>query len=127
MSRLLARAIEANILIDHLFELLEKYDLTKPCIKSFDLSMPVTSQGTAFTMASRGDLIHHVEAVNGKISKYKMIVPSTWNFGPTIENKKGVVEKALIDTKLSLDKDAQSIELGRIVRSFDPCTACSVH
>jgi len=60
------------------------------------------------------------------IKNYDMIVPTTWNISPKdAKGTPGVVEKMLIGTRI---KDPNNpIELARIVRSTDPCLACSVH
>jgi Ni,Fe-hydrogenase I large subunit len=55
-----------------------------------------------------------------------MIVPSTWNFGPMAQGKIGVAEKALVGTPVKYSGE-NSIEAGRVIRSYDPCTACSIH
>jgi Ni,Fe-hydrogenase I large subunit len=71
--------------------------------------------------------VHHITAEKGKVTDYKMIVPSTWNFGPAADGKAGVVEKAITGTPVRFGGEGGSVEVGRVVRSFDPCTACSVH
>lgn len=128
MARIVARAIEANVIADHLYSLLDKFDITKPTIVDFDLQKPVSGEGRGFSIAARGDLYHYINANNGKVMEYNLIVPSTWNFGPTANGYKGVVEKALIETPVKYGLNANnSIEIGRVIRSFDPCLACSVH
>jgi hydrogenase large subunit len=37
----------------------------------------------------------------------------------------GVVERALIGSKINNIKEP--VEIGRIVRSFDPCVSCATH
>jgi Ni,Fe-hydrogenase I large subunit len=96
-----------------------------PSIKSIDLSKPVSGEGIGFSIAARGALIHHIKASKGKVTDYKMIVPSTWNFGPSVGGKPGVAEKAVLGTPVNYE--GSSVEVGRVIRSFDPCTACSVH
>ena len=128
MARIVARAIEASVITNHLYSLLNKFDITEPTILDFDLQKPVNGEGRGFSIAARGDLYHYVRANNGKVVEYNLIVPSTWNFGPTSNGYKGVVEKALIGTPVKYGLNANnSIEIGRVIRSFDPCLACSVH
>lgn len=126
MGRHVARAMECKRLITHLFKLIDAYKYGEPTIHHVDMAKPVSGKGTGFSIAARGALIHHVEAYNGKITKYNMIVPSTWNFGPADNQNKGVVEKSIIGTPVNYDQK-NSIEVGRVIRSYDPCTACSVH
>jgi Ni,Fe-hydrogenase I large subunit len=84
------------------------------------------------SIAARGALNHQVTAEEGKVARYRLQVPSAWNFGPAVNGQRGIVEQALIGTSVeSLNADASSpessIEIGRIVRSFDPCLACAIH
>ena len=84
------------------------------------------ARGIGLTHAARGALGHWVEIEKGKIKRYQIISPTTWNGSPMDEfNQKGPWEKALIGTYI---KDIDNpVELGHIVRSFDPCLVCTVH
>jgi Ni,Fe-hydrogenase I large subunit len=125
MGRILARATESVKLCEYLFARTEEFVMGDPSIKSIDLSKPVSGEGIGFSIAARGALIHHIKASKGKVTDYKMIVPSTWNFGPSVGGKPGVAEKAVLGTPVNYE--GSSVEVGRVIRSFDPCTACSVH
>ncbi len=126
MARHVARAAECRMLLDHMYNLLDSYRFGEPTIHQVDFSRKVSGRGTGFSIAARGALIHQIEAQNGKITRYNMIVPSTWNFGPEGNGKKGVVEKSILGAPVAYSSE-NSIEVGRIIRSYDPCTACSVH
>jgi len=126
MGRHVARAVESRNLLDHLYSLLDSYKLGESNIREVDFAQKITGKGTGFSIAARGALIHQIEAVDGKITKYNMIVPSTWNFGPMAQGKMGVVEKSLVNTPVKYSTE-NSIEVGRVIRSYDPCTACSIH
>lgn len=126
MARHVARAVESRNILNHLYKLLEAYKFGQSNIHQVDFDEKVTGRGTGFSIAARGALIHQVEAENGKITRYNMIVPSTWNFGPMALGKAGIAEKALLGTPVKYSRE-NSIEAGRVIRSFDPCTACSVH
>ena len=84
------------------------------------------ARGIGVTHAARGALGHWIEIENGKIKRYQIISPTTWNGSPMDEfNQKGPWEKSLIGTKI---KDINNpIEVGHIIRSFDPCLVCTVH
>ena len=84
------------------------------------------ARGVGLTHAARGALGHWVEIEKGQIKRYQIISPTTWNGSPMDEfNQKGPWEKALIGTHI---KDLDNpIELGHIIRSFDPCLVCTVH
>ncbi len=92
MARHVARAAECRSLIDHMYLLLDAYKFNEPNINHIDFDKKVSGSGSGFSIAARGALIHQIEASNGKITKYNMIVPSTWNFGPSAQGKIGVVE-----------------------------------
>lgn len=127
MSRLLARAFESKMICDHLKLLFENYRMGEPTIAAVDLDKKVTGEGRSYSIAARGDLSHAIQAVDGKVTGYRMLVPSAWNFGPSTSEHKGVVESALIGTRLEQGDASKSLIAGRIVRSFDPCIACAVH
>ena len=84
------------------------------------------ARGVGLTHAARGALGHWVEIEKGKIKRYQIISPTTWNGSPMDRfNQKGPWEKALIGTYI---KDVENpIEMGHIIRSFDPCLVCTVH
>ncbi len=61
-----------------------------------------------------------------KIGNYQAVVPTTWNCSPRDKDGvRGPVETALIGIPVP-DVD-NPINVGRCVRSFDPCIACAVH
>ena len=89
-------------------------------------TIPDTARGKGLTSAPRGELGHWISIKNKKIENYQAIVPTTWNGSPRDDNEiPGPMETALVDTEVA---DLNNpIEIGRIIRSFDPCLACSVH
>jgi len=127
MARLVARALESKRICRHLFALLDRYRLEEPCIVHTDLSRKVSGEGKSYSIAARGALCHMVEADKGRVTRYRMLVPSTWNFGPAAGGFRGVAEEALVGTRVSRPQSDQAIELGRVVRSLDPCIACAIH
>jgi len=87
---------------------------------------PESGSGMGLMEAARGSLGHWCEIKDHKLSHYQLVVPTTWNASPKDDQgQPGPIEEALIGTKL---KDPNNpFEVVRIVRSFDPCLACSVH
>jgi Ni,Fe-hydrogenase I large subunit len=84
--------------------------------------------------------MHHITQVNGKITKYQCIVPTTWNGSPFIgtETNKldhGAIEAACMgapfaDATTGTNNQLASaggVEVLRIAQSFDPCIACAIH
>jgi len=82
--------------------------------------------GFGLTHAARGALGHWIKIKNGKIENYQIISPTTWNGSPKDKDGNlGAWEKALIGLKI---KDIDNpMEMGHVIRSFDPCLVCTVH
>jgi hydrogenase large subunit len=123
MDRTIARVLEAKkivtiikILIDNLIpevSVQEKY------------SIPVDASGQGLIDTTRGSLGHWVSIVDSKISFYQIITPSAWNLSTQTANMKGTAEQSLIGTPIKNIVDP--VEIGRIIRSFDPCVSCATH
>ncbi|QSX28501.1 nickel-dependent hydrogenase large subunit [Shewanella cyperi] len=83
-------------------------------------------RGHAMIEAPRGMLSHWVRIKGGKIENYQAVVPTTWNAGPMdSQGKQGPYETSLIGLKL--EDPTKPLEVIRVIHSFDPCMACSVH
>ena len=60
------------------------------------------------------------------IDRYQILTPTTWNASPRDDvGEPGPIEQALVGTPVR--RRDQPVELLRVVHSFDPCLACSVH
>jgi hydrogenase large subunit len=124
MDRIVARTLEAEkilIIIDRMVDLVE----LQPSNQRSYL-MPDFAQGAGLIDTTRGALGHWIRIQDQVIERYNIIAPSVWNLSPRDERGlAGVVERALIGTMLA---DVNNpIEIGRIVRSFDPCVSCATH
>lgn len=90
-----------------------------------------TVRGYGAHEAPRGALAHWIEITGGKISNYQCVVPTTWNASPRDANgAPGPIEKALEGTPVSGVKSSGNdvpVEALRVIQSFDPCIACTVH
>jgi hydrogenase large subunit len=84
------------------------------------------AQGVGLVHAARGALGHWINIKDGKIANYQIISPTTWNGSPRDRfGNLGAWEKALIGLKI---KDIDNpMEMGHVIRSFDPCLVCTVH
>ena len=124
MGRHAARALELKFVTDKMDEWVDQIDPHKPVHTKFDI--PNTGEGMGLTEAGRGSLGHWVSIKNWRIANYQAVVPTTWNGGPRDDNgNMGPFEQALIGTPIA---DVENpIEVGRVIRSFDPCLACAVH
>lgn len=84
------------------------------------------AQGYGLSSAARGALGHWIKIKDSKISSYQIIAPTTWNGSPKDGNEQeGPWEKALLGLEIK-DYD-NPIEMGHVLRSFDPCLVCTVH
>lgn len=82
--------------------------------------------GIGLIQASRGALGHWVRVEERRIVHYQIITPTAWNASPRGNaGERGPLEQALIGTPVA--DEQHPIELGHIVRSFDPCLVCAVH
>jgi hydrogenase large subunit len=87
---------------------------------------PAEATGVGLTEAPRGALGHWTQISGSKISRYQMVTPTGWNASPMDDlEQPGAIEQAITGTPV---RDMQNpVEVLRVVHSFDPCVACSVH
>lgn len=86
----------------------------------------VDGEGFGLTQATRGALGHWVRIEQERIQHYQIITPTAWNASPRdAGGGRGPIEEALIGTPV---RDADNpVEVGMVVRSYDPCLVCTVH
>jgi len=124
LGRHAARALEARIVADAMVGWLGQLKPGEPVAVAIEI--PDRSAGVGLTGAPRGALGHWIEITDKVISRYQLVVPTTWNGSPHDSSETpGPIEQALIGTKIK-DRD-NPFEIVRIIRSFDPCLACAVH
>lgn len=124
LGRHVARGLEAKWFGRQAFAWLNELEIGGAPAADFEI--PSSGSGYGLTEAPRGALGHWLEIENYKIKRYQCIVPTTWNCSPRDDRgNPGPMELALLNTEVA-DPD-QPMEVGRIVRSFDPCLACAVH
>lgn len=88
---------------------------------------PSEGRGAGLTEAARGALGHWMEVRNGRIARYQIIAPTTWNFSPRdAAGVPGPLEAALIGAPVRAG-ETTPLSVQHIVRSFDPCMVCTVH
>jgi hydrogenase large subunit len=125
LVRVLARIVRPATLIPALDTWLA--ELTKepgpPCPSHAEV---VDGEGAGLIEATRGALGHWVRLEGGKISRYQIITPTGWNGSPRdAAAVRGPWEEALVGTVVADPENP--VELGYVVRSFDPCLVCTVH
>lgn len=124
MDRTLARVLEAKKLTDIILTLLDKLTLNADIQREYDT--PQCAFGAGLTDTTRGALGHWLKIENSLISLYQIITPSAWNLSTRGEDHlPGPCENALIGT--AINDTGSPTELGRIIRSFDPCVSCATH
>ncbi|WP_425071418.1 nickel-dependent hydrogenase large subunit [Sagittula sp. S175] len=84
-------------------------------------------EGVGLVEAARGSLGHWLTVERGKIARYQIIAPTTWNFSPRdAGGVAGPVEAALVGCPVGEGEDTP-LSVQHVVRSFDPCMVCTVH
>jgi len=134
LGRIAARAIESQIMANHLEGWVDQLDSNmahgKVAICNTTKWNPSTwaasSRGFGWHEAPRGSLGHWVEIEGKGIKNYQAVVPTTWNAGPRdAQGQRGAYEASLVNTPIA-DPD-RPLEILRTIHSFDPCIACAVH
>ncbi|MBE0432631.1 nickel-dependent hydrogenase large subunit [candidate division WOR-3 bacterium] len=123
-TRSLMRIYEMLLLVRRIEEWIVRIDPEEPVYLPHRDAKD--AQGKGFVEAARGMLGHWITIEKGKIRSYQIITPTSWNMSPRdAAGSPGAVEQALIGTTVEDEKNP--VEVGHVVRSFDPCLFCSVH
>jgi [NiFe] hydrogenase large subunit len=129
LGRIAARALEAKLVADAMVEWTKQLaaNLGKGDTALFtQYEIPDSSSGIGLWEAPRGALGHWNVIEGGRLKNYQLVVPTTWNVCPRDSNGvRGPIEEALVGTPVYDPK--QPVEILRVVHSFDPCLACTVH
>jgi hydrogenase large subunit len=124
MDRNIARVLETEKILGIIEKLAERVNLTGNNQKAY--MMPEKAYGVGLIDTTRGALGHWIQIENQVINHYNIITPTVWNLSPKdVLGSPGVVERALIGSTINNIKEP--VEIGRIVRSFDPCVSCATH
>lgn len=124
-SRIVGRLLETA----RLLPMMEAWVRALRPREPFCLEAPLPDTGTALGLAeaARGALSHWLRVENGRIAAYQIIAPTTWNFSPRdAAGVPGAVEQALEGTPVAAGETAP-VAVQHVIRSFDPCMACTVH
>lgn len=122
-ARVVARLIEVARVLPAMEDWLRAIQPGEP----FCLPAPLPDNGEAAGLveAARGTLGHWLSIKRGRIERYQIIAPTTWNFSPRdTTGTPGPLEQALVG--LPAGDDAPPT-VQHVVRSFDPCMVCTVH
>jgi tripartite-type tricarboxylate transporter receptor subunit TctC len=92
--------------------------------------MELLSQMTGIRLVHvpfRGGTPALIELRAGRIARYQIVAPTSWNFSPRdAAGTPGALEAALEGTPVSAG-DPTPVAVQHVVRSFDPCMVCTVH
>ena len=124
MDRHLARAHEALKIAEAMRTWVNNLDPEESVYN--EPTVPSSATAYGLTEAPRGALGHWMDITAGKLSRYQVISPTSWNCSPRDDmGQPGPVEQALLGTPV--ENPNQPIEVMRIIHSFDPCLDCSTH
>ncbi|MFT5874566.1 MAG: hydrogenase large subunit [Clostridium sp.] len=124
MDRLIARVLEGKKLCEKMLIILDEIEPIPAVQEKYVI--PESAQGIGLCDAVRGALGHFLTIEKGVIKNCDIITPTAWNLSPIDEmGQHGPLESALIGTEIENLKNP--VEIGRIVRSFDPCISCATH
>jgi len=123
-GRHLGRALSANIIANQLLNWAMQLKAGEPA--AVEYKPTGDGSGVGLCAAPRGALGHWLSVKEDRISNYQVITPTAWNASPKDKDgQPGPYEQAIIGLKV---KESDSpVEILRVIRSFDPCTACAVH
>ena len=114
--RVLARLAELARLVERMRELSHGGSVP-PWLRSVQLR-PGT--GVAAVETARGTLIHMVSLEGQKVSRYRIVAPTEWNFHPD-----GAFAKGLAGTAAK-DEGEVRHAAALLAHALDPCVACEV-
>ena len=124
-ARVLARLLELARVLPWMERWLTELRPGEPFCRTAPL--PAEAQGTGLTEAARGALGHWLGVRGGRIARYQIVAPTSWNFSPRdAAGMPGALEAALVGTPVAAG-ERSPVAVQHVVRSFDPCMVCTVH
>ncbi len=129
IGRIATRALECKMVADSMYQwgidIIENIKKGNTAVYNH-YEIPDKAQGAGLWEAPRGALGHWIDVEGKKIKNYQCVVPTTWNISPRDdEGGRGPIEEALIGTPVASAE--KPLEILRVLHSFDPCLACTVH
>lgn len=124
-ARVVARLLEIALLVPDM----ERWALRIAPDEPFcdQVTLPDEAQAAGLVEAARGALGHWLAIRDGKLARYQIIAPTTWNFSPRDRfGTPGALETALVGLPMHTDGSVPAL-VQHVVRSFDPCMVCTVH
>ena len=121
LGRVAARNLETKVVCDWSIEWFNELAeaIAGGDSKYFEPHKVDAGQGAGLWEAPRGALGHWIDIQGGKIARYQVCTPSTWDTSSRDDNGvRGPMEEALVGTPI-IDPE-RPLEACRIARSFDP-------
>lgn len=82
-------------------------------------------RGVGMTEAPRGTLIHELEiGEDGRVKHASIITPTVHNLGDTESSVRTLAD---LLAEQGASEEEIRLEVGKLVRAYDPCLSCSVH
>lgn len=124
-SRIVARLLEVALVLPAMEAWVGRLRPGEPFCA--DGGEPTDGSGVGLVEAARGGLAHWMTVRGGRIVRYQIVAPTTWNFSPRDgAGVPGPLERALEATSLG-GLGARAAAVQHVVRSFDPCMVCTAH
>jgi hydrogenase large subunit len=81
--------------------------------------VPKSAEGIGLTEAPRGALLHYIDIKDSVIANYQITSATIWNANPMDDmGQRGPIEEALIG--VPVPDPSNPVNVGRLIRSFDP-------
>jgi hypothetical protein len=108
LPRMIARLVELVSLPDRLRLLIDR-------LEADDRNRVCPTDGLAQVEAARGHLVHYAEVKDDRVTDYRILAPTEWNF-----HSQGVMAQSL--QQLLQDTDQQQEQVARcLINAIDPC------
>jgi hydrogenase large subunit len=122
-ARVTARMVELAEIVPRMEEWVRDIVPGEPfCVTA---PLPESGEACGLVEAARGSLGHWLSVRRGRIERYQIIAPTTWNFSPRDAGASpGPLEQALVGLPAGAGAPPT---VQHVVRSFDPCMVCTVH
>ncbi|MBK7900268.1 MAG: nickel-dependent hydrogenase large subunit [Azonexus sp.] len=122
-ARVVARMVELATVLPAMETWVQALRPGEPFCTHADL--PDDAVGAGLVEAARGTLGHWISVRRGRIERYQIVAPTTWNFSPRDQQEQpGPLEQALVGLPAG---EGAPPTVQHVVRSFDPCMVCTVH
>jgi coenzyme F420-reducing hydrogenase alpha subunit len=113
LARLAARLVDVAAALHDMASLVQ--DLKAEAARPAPLG---SGRGLATTQAARGLLAHRVFLAEGRVSHYRILAPTEWNFHPD-----GPLARGLAGARADRDLNSQAALL---IAALDPCVTCHI-